>query len=214
MLDYAWNDTLNVYHKVMILNSIFNKIKNILVLSSVTFFMFASVFAVTRGENPSMAELSFAEESHGYVGSVVPASCESNPPKEHFAGDCPVSVRVLMDAVYGGVTVNITDVTSGFSETKLGTNSWQIGTLAEDNSSHETGVTVHYTSSGGSTECWYRGMYKGPANGSFQTYIRDGGVPSSFSINCTDGVHWSGPTFVTLVGSWNYQEPECSNCDD
>src|SRR3989344_1952043 len=59
----------------------------------------AGVFFVTDENNPHTSELAFVEHSSdaAMIGSVVPASCESSPPRNHFAGDCPA-----LDPVNGG----------------------------------------------------------------------------------------------------------------
>src|SRR3989344_3757135 len=59
----------------------------------------AGVFFFTDENNTHTSELAFVEHSSdaAMIGSVVPASCESSPPRNHFAGDCPA-----LDPVNGG----------------------------------------------------------------------------------------------------------------
>ena len=60
-----------------------------MVISLFSFFVILSgVFALTRGANPHTSELAFIEHSSTGVGSVMPASCDSVPPVDHFVGDC------------------------------------------------------------------------------------------------------------------------------
>ena len=56
----------------------------------------AGVFFVTDENTPHTSELAFIEHSSdaAMVGSVVPASCESSPPTNHFSGDCRALDRV------------------------------------------------------------------------------------------------------------------------
>ncbi len=58
--------------------------------------VFLGSFVIAGGGAPALAELHFAGHSilGSRAGSVVPASCESNPPTNHFDGDCPSVVTV------------------------------------------------------------------------------------------------------------------------
>jgi hypothetical protein len=59
-------------------------------LSTLTVFVFLfAVFATTKSGTPHISELAFIEHSSTGVGSVIPASCNSSPPTNHFGGDCP-----------------------------------------------------------------------------------------------------------------------------
>ncbi len=51
-------------------------------------------FVVTYEPSPYTSELAFVENSNeeGVEGSVVPASCESNPLTNHFGGDCQCNI--------------------------------------------------------------------------------------------------------------------------
>ncbi len=67
-----------------------------------------ALFFVTAEQNPHAAELAFAERSidKDIIGSVVPASCESAPPTNHFAGDCAVPPTPSTITVACGVPVS------------------------------------------------------------------------------------------------------------
>jgi hypothetical protein len=54
-------------------------------------------FFLTKSEVPYTSELVFIETSVSpdIEGSVVPASCESNPPTNHFANDCMCSINPI-----------------------------------------------------------------------------------------------------------------------
>ncbi len=69
---------------------------------------FAMVFFFTLDSNPHSAELAFVEHStdKDIIGSVVPASCESAPPTNHFAGDCAVPPTPSTITVACGVPTN------------------------------------------------------------------------------------------------------------
>lgn len=68
-----------------------------------TLAIMGAAFLVTSESSPYTSELAFIEHSSedGIIGSMVPASCESNPPTNHFAGDCQCS---LGETVCSGVT--------------------------------------------------------------------------------------------------------------
>jgi len=72
-------------------------------LLSVTAFA-AGVFFVTDEKSPHTSELAFIEHSSdtSVVGSVVPASCESSPPTNHFAGDCPAPAPAPVNGGWSG----------------------------------------------------------------------------------------------------------------
>lgn len=64
------------------------KIFSIVLLLTLTLCV---VFFLTKGTFPNVSELSFIENSTllgKKAGSVVPASCDSAPPANHFNGDC------------------------------------------------------------------------------------------------------------------------------
>ncbi len=157
---------------------------------------------------PNIAELAYVTSGPDYVGAVVPASCESNPPKNH-AGDCPVGVNVQMDNQYARIGIDSTSV-SLLSDTHLavipnGTNSWIIGTSGQGGSN--VTIRINYSSSGGATECWNQG--KNPVSGSSGSFqiVLPAAATHTYAINCTDGVHWSGATFVTLRSDFYEPEP-------
>lgn len=54
-------------------------------------------FFLTKSEVPYTSELAFIETSASpdVEGSVVPASCESNPPTNHFVGDCVCAINAI-----------------------------------------------------------------------------------------------------------------------
>jgi hypothetical protein len=65
-----------------------------------------AVFFVTRGVTPHTSELAFTEHSTlgKDAGSVIPASCNSNPPTDHFNGDCVPGIAMWIDqaSIYPG----------------------------------------------------------------------------------------------------------------
>jgi len=56
-----------------------------------------SGFFLTHEEAPYTSELAFIEKSgdSNIKGSVIPASCESNPPEDHVPGDCGCSINAI-----------------------------------------------------------------------------------------------------------------------
>ena len=64
-------------------------------LSTIGLFV---VFFLTRGAMPHTSELAFTEHSilGRNAGSVIPASCNSSPPTDHFLGDCAPTISFLI----------------------------------------------------------------------------------------------------------------------
>jgi hypothetical protein len=58
---------------------------------------FVGGYSLTKAEVPYVSELAFIEKSDNlnFVGSVIPASCESNPPEDHFFGDCQCNINAV-----------------------------------------------------------------------------------------------------------------------
>ena len=99
---------------------LFTKTLAIGILSIVSTTIIASgIFFITKGHNPYTDELAYSEKSNvsSVAGAVVPASCDSNPPVNHFAGDCPnptVAVSGLPATVPFGIPKsNISWTTTG-----------------------------------------------------------------------------------------------------
>jgi len=72
--------------------------------------VFVGLFFILRGATPNSSELSYIEHSslEGRIGSVVPASCNSTPPGDHFRGDCsPTACKISPASPKAGDTVTI-----------------------------------------------------------------------------------------------------------
>jgi hypothetical protein len=69
--------------------------------------MLSGLFFATQATEPYLSELSFIEHSNDgeVIGSVVPASCESNPPTNHSSVDCMCTIS---SSACGGGTCTIT----------------------------------------------------------------------------------------------------------
>jgi hypothetical protein len=112
---YTFNIMKNIH-----IPSFSNKKHLALILTAASFSFIVALFVVTKKDS-SVSELAFTERStmSGIRGSVIPASCNSNPPTNHFAGDCPnptVSLSGLphtqaYGASYGGMSWNSSNAT-------------------------------------------------------------------------------------------------------
>lgn len=86
--------THNLLYKVI--HKVYKNEKHLLIASSIfsliliVITLIAVMVYTNRSIYPHTSELAFIEKSfeHGVEGSVIPASCESNPPTNHFFGDC------------------------------------------------------------------------------------------------------------------------------
>ena len=84
-----------------------------------TLFVLSAIFFLTRGSHPHSDELAYSEKSNtaSVAGAVVPASCDSAPPTNHFAGDCPnptISVTGLPASMaFGSPKSDISWTTTG-----------------------------------------------------------------------------------------------------
>lgn len=131
----------------------------------------------------SFAELNFTEYSSVLgetAGGMIPASCESSPPTNH-AGDCLVGIRTGIADSLDSVTVNLTG----------GGTVWG------------TSRTISWTSSG-ATQCiasWASGWI--PTSGS--RTVSGSCTERDYSVNCTDGIFWSGIRTVTVF----FDGPTC-----
>ena len=140
----------------------------------------------------SSFELSFAEYSHVLgenAGSVIPASCNSSPPDNHFAGDCPPVVETTIIAGPNTLVLSGVNVTPNLGA--VGGYQYLAG-----------GGLLNYSTSGGVTRCLliYPG-YDGVAGSTGDTsWIGTNGpigisgayqVYSSWQIRCTNGAHWT-----------------------
>lgn len=172
------------------------KQKTITMVAAATILFIAVVifFLVSLGyfSNPSQFELSFAEYSNvlGEMGgAVLPASCNSNPPQEHFGGDCPPVVEVGIRTTTNTVSATIIGLTWGM---KFG-DVWNVWGPA---------TPLTYTSSG-ATKCYLNSDSTPlPPSGSVMIGVPSGG-PNIFSLNCTDGVFWSGNNTIQILGMYS-----------
>ncbi len=68
------------------------------------FLMFgaSTTFILTQESTPYTSELAFTErsENSGVMGTVIPASCESDIPQNHFVGDCQCSITASACLAY------------------------------------------------------------------------------------------------------------------
>jgi hypothetical protein len=127
-------------------------------------------------EKVSFAELNYTEYSSVLgenAGGIIPASCESSPPENH-AGDCPAAIRTGISTKANPIVVQLNGggVTNGTSR------------------------TISWTSTG-ATQCigtWASGFI--PTSGSRVVY--GACTDADYSINCTDGVFWSGIKSITV----------------
>ncbi len=161
-------------------------IKTLLIFASFAVVL-VGIFMFTRDVYPQMSELAFIEHSIGNVGSVIPASCNSKPPDNHFPGDCPVGVGVnigtgvntvtanLLSTNVAGTTIdpdnppavtialegnNTTKYYSGVSPSGGGTYLTSTGAntwTVDGDSCTAPYVYIGYTSGGGATVCYYTG---------------------------------------------------------
>ncbi len=159
--------------------------------------LFFGIFMFTRGAYPHSSELSFIEHSNnsGLVGSVIPASCESNPPSNHD-GSCPPGMWVNLGT--GGNGMNFSYGVSspeGMPVVDNGGGNWTIG----DGRMVETQImaNLEYNATGAG-ECRRSDHgYSGAMStvGAIVVPIRDRMQMSQYTIACTDGVHWVTYTF-------------------
>lgn len=172
----------------------------------------SGTFVATKASNPHVAELSFSEKSFGNLGSVVPASCESNPPSSHWLGDCPAAVEVNISDVNVPIGVSITNVTSPFEWgyqfgiTNIGPDAYAVGSWENLTDPHFrfAPVDIHYTSTN-ATKCWNTEATSLPPSGIFRTGVFPG-TTRTLNMRCTDGVHWSPRVSVSVTANYSYTE--------
>lgn len=141
--------------------------------------LLAGLFIANR--DVSYAELNYTEHSRVLgvgAGGVIPASCESGPPTNHFAGDCPPAVQTRL-------APSASAVTGQFN----GSNPQTI----------DLGASISWTSSG-ATFCissWSAGLL--PPSGSFTPF---GQQCNTYTYNlwlrCSNGVFWSAVSNKTV----------------
>lgn len=165
----------------------------------------AGVFAMTRGIDPHLSELSFIENSFGKEGSVIPASCNSSPPTSHFSGDCPVDVEVNIADRANTVTTSVT-VDSNYGA-RLVNGVWYVGNN-EDTTDSSRAATIHFSSTG-ATSCWiYTGVWSERGTSWTRNINIGPGETLSYAIKCTDGVFFSGTQVVQVYGEFNRVRPD------
>jgi hypothetical protein len=91
-----------MYHALTHFTSTHKSFYRLLILGAIILFVaLSAIFFITRGSVPHTSELAFIEHSRAgeSAGSVIPASCNSDP---HFAGDCappaPPTVSIMLYA--------------------------------------------------------------------------------------------------------------------
>lgn len=167
------------------------------------------VFFYTRGVEPHTSELAFIEHASSSIGSVVPASCESEPPEDHPVGTCPPEVRVNIRDSFITVTASFTGVTQ--------INAWDLPItmvspgLYYSGNNDSSGQTVQeYTVSYNSTnadECWNGTANPLPSSGSWVTYVR-ARETRVLRLRCSNnGVIFSPTSEITLYGNFDYEPP-------
>lgn len=143
----------------------------------VALLLLAGFFAI-RGTHPARAELAFSTQAPGDdTGlSVIPASCESSPPTNHFTGDCTPVVNL-------GSGPNATTRESNFLN-------FQMGVSSTDVAYGSPFTLTWYT--GGATTCTASGAWSGSRNigsGSATDYNSSpSGGFSIYTLTCTNGV--------------------------
>ncbi len=161
------------------------------------------VFTATKEKIPHDSELSFIEHSEksDYVGSVIPASCESNPPTNHGAGDCPASVSVNLSTVPNNINFIFTvSSPEGAQVVRHGSAFyWTFGngaTWISTNINARVGFTATGATGCSRSDQGYSRLYP-PANEFFFNVPSTiySNVPVSYTIACTDGTHWVTTTF-------------------
>lgn len=147
--------------------------------TALTLVVFISLFYVTNAQSHFASELSFIEHSilGKDAGSVIPASCESTPSTNHFAGDCVTNVNM-------GFGVPAT-VQASFIGLRLTIN---LNHLVEGGSGVITWAPV------GATSCTASGAWSGaksPAGGTY-TVSNPYGMRTSqheeiYTLTCSNG---------------------------
>lgn len=194
----------------------------IILIPALLLGVLATAFFVTLEEQSFASELAFVEHSSDglILGSVVPASCESVPPKSHYPGDCPVRMEVGIRTTPNPISVFVTQVI--FPSARYVYNNttgayiwWTGGPVSISEGPYTVdGISVRldYTSTG-ATKCY---LFKGnefinsvgsnslespiPVSGeihtrlAYNTYI-------NISIKCTDGVYWASSPVLTALST-------------
>jgi hypothetical protein len=150
----------------------------------------------------SLFELSYAEYSRFLgeeAGAVIPASCNSVPPTNHL-GDCPVAVSVNISKNANNLTNAITGVTSGGAAAPYYSPYYY---------AYGSTFSVQYTSANATFCISNQSLANLPATGSLTLGTPPSNSISTVSINCSNGVFWSG---VKTVSIYSFYVPPCTDC--
>jgi hypothetical protein len=189
------------------------------------FSIFVGVFFITQAKDPYVSELAFIETSTSKIGSVIPASCFSAPPTNHFdihtgAPDCPPAVEVNLGTGSNNLTASITGVSPNPDVFFNAPNTWTVGNGGTYNDTPSIPISINYTSGGGSIKCRLKrdqnlsGNIR-PPSGTFVVDIYpllEDEIPytKTFSLVCSDGVYFKTTNSINVITNYkNYtSQPE------
>jgi hypothetical protein len=155
-------------------------------------FILTGVFFTTKGTNPHTSELAFIEHSSMGIGSIIPASCESNPNVANgdgnYTGCATVTCwngSVITPAAGESCPAQTTCTTSTFPNSST--------TAIPNGSCSSTWTTTHTSCTDGSTS------------------NSDG--PTNTSCSCNSGYVWDGSSCVaTNCTNGATDSPSCTSC--